>query len=190
MTLGKLWADADGHHPNAEMSWVGQSFWSTLITSASELLAVEGLIQPVPPAVLDLVGRMRYPASLRAMPRQVSDSAVGLGVLHVDGHVVVSVIDLAGRSDLEPLEIAAVDCRLYAVLVNEDQPRVAPLVPLRGFKELLSETAGLRRLAAREVVDAVAKLRCDLRGPDPWSVLMLPDAQRLRSVTVTVCQPW
>lgn len=190
MTLGKLWADADGQHPNAELSWLGQSFWSTLTTGASGVPAVEGLIQPAPSAVLDLVGLMRYPACFRAVPMQVADSAVGLLVLHADDHVVVSVLDLAGRSDLELLEIAAVDCRLYALMVSQSRPGVAPLVPVRGFSELLGEIEGLRRLAAREVVDTVAKLRLQLRGPDAWSVLMLPDAERLKSLTITVCQPW
>lgn len=190
MTLGKLWADADGQHPNAELSWLGQSFWSTLTTSASGLPAVEGLVQPAPSAVLDLVGLMRYPAYFSAVPMQVGDSAVGLLVLHADGNVVVSVLDLAGRSDLELLEIAAVDCRLYALLVSQSRPGLTPLVPIRGFSELLAETEGLRRLAAREVVDAVAKLRRNLRGPDAASVLMLPEVQRLKSLSITVCQPW
>ena len=53
MTLGKLCADADGHHPNADVSWVGQSFWSTLTTSPSGVPAVEGLIQPPPHDVAD-----------------------------------------------------------------------------------------------------------------------------------------
>lgn len=151
---------------------------------------MEGLVQPAPSAVLDLVGLMRYPASFRAVAMQVDDSAVGLLVLHVDAHVVVSVLDLAGRSDLELLEIAAVDCRLYAMLVCQNRPGVAPLVPVTGFSELQSETEGLRRLAARELVGAVAQLRKVLRGPDPGAILMLPDAQRLKSLTVTICQPW
>ena len=162
----------------------------TLISSAAEVASLEVLIQPVPLAVLDLVGRMRYPAAFWATSMPVDDSgAAGLLILHVDGHAVVTVLDLAGRSDLDALEMATADCRLCAQLVNEQQPRMAPIVPVRGFKELLSELAGQRRLAAKEVVDAVAKLRQVLSGPDAWSLLMLPEAQRLRSITVTLCQP-
>ncbi|MDM0076883.1 hypothetical protein QTH90_20915 [Variovorax sp. J2P1-59] len=96
---------------------------------------------------------------------------------------------MAGRSDLESLEISAVDCRLYALLVGQSRPGMAPLVPIRGFSELLSETEELRRLTESEVFDAVAGLREDLRGPKACSVLMLPGAQRLKSLTITVCQP-
>lgn len=193
MTRLKLWPYEGDGNPNAisDETWAGQSYWSTLISTASELASVEALIQPVPRAVLDLVGRMRYPAAFWAVSMPVGESsAVGLLILHVEDHVVLSVLDFAGRTDLEPLEIATADCRLYAQLVNEHQPRMAPIVPVRGFKELLSELAGLRRLAAREVMDAVAHLRKVLQGSDAWSLLMLPDTHRLKSLTVTVCQPW
>lgn len=185
-----LWSD-DAANPIADEAWVGKSRWSTLISSAAEVASLEALVQPVPLAVLDLVGRMRYPAAFWAVSMPVGEtSAAGLLILHVDGHAVVSVLDLAGRSDLEALEMATADCRLCAQLVNEQQPRMAPIVPVRGFKELLSELAGMRRLAAKEVVDAVANLRQVLRGSDAWSLLMLPEAQRLRSISVTLCQPW
>lgn len=193
MTRLKLWPDEANGNPNGvcDEAWAGQACWSTLVSSAGELASVEALIQPVPPAVLDLVGRMRYPAAFWADTMPVGDSsAVGRLVLHVGDHVVVSVVDFAGRSDLEALEMATADCRLYAQLVNEHQPRIAPIVPVRGFTELLSELAGLRRLTARELMDTVAKLREVLRGPDAWPVLMLPHAQKLKSVTVTLCQPW
>lgn len=190
--LGKLWPDEGEGSPNptCEEAWAGQSFWSTLISSASELASVEALIQPVPLAVLDLVARMGYPTAFRAVPMQVGDrSAVGLLILHVEDHLVLSVLDVAGRSDLEALETAAADYRVYAQLVNEHQPRRAPIVPVRGLKELLSKLSGLRRLAAKELGDTVSQLREAIRGPDAWPVLMLPDATP-KSVTVTVCQPW
>jgi hypothetical protein len=185
-----LWSH-DAANPICDEAWAGQSRWSTLISSAAEVASLEALVQPVPVAVLDLVGRMRYPAAFWATSIPVGDSsAAGLLVLHVDGHAVVTVLDLAGRSDLEALEIATADCRLCAQLVNQQQPRMAPTVPVRGFKELLSELAGQRRLAAREVVDAMGKLRQVLSGSDAWSLLMLPESQRLKSLTVTLCQPW
>lgn len=185
-----LWSH-DAENAISDEGWVGQSRWSTLISSAAEVASLEALVQPVPLAVLDLVGRMRYPAAFWATSMRVGDTGTaGLLILHVDGHAVVSVLDLAGRSDLEALEIATADCRLCAQLVNQHQPRMAPIVPVRGFKELLSELAGQRRLAAKEVVEAVAKLRQVLSGSDAWSLLMLPEAQRLRSLTVTLCQPW
>lgn len=189
MTLQILWSH-DAENPICDEAWAGQSSWSTLISSAAEVASLEALVQPVPPAVLDLVGRMRYPVAFWATSMPVGDSsAAGLLILHVDGHALVSVLDLAGRSDLEALKMATADCRLCAQLVNQQQPRMAPIVPIRGFRELLSELAGLRRLAARELVDAVANLREGLSGPDAWSLLMLPEAQRLRSITVTLCQP-
>ncbi|GAB3757317.1 hypothetical protein GCM10028796_01280 [Ramlibacter monticola] len=161
------------------------------MSTATELASLEALIQPVPPAVLDLVGRMRYPAAFSADSMRVGDSsAIGMLVLYVPDHVVLTVLDFAGRSELETLKIATADCRLYAQLVNEHTPRMAPIVPVRGFKDLLSELAGLRRLAARELEDTMAKLQDALRGPDAWSLLMLPPGQKLTSVTLTLCRPW
>ena len=190
MTLQMLWSVNAGSQTSDE-AWAGQSRWSTLISTAAEGASLEALVQPVPSAVLDLVGRMRYPAAFWAVSMPVGEtSAVGLLIMHVEGHAVVTVLDLAGRSDLEALEIATADCRLCAQLVNERQPRVAPIVPVRGFKELLTELAGLRRLTAREAMNAMAHVRKVLQGSDAWSLLMLPDTHRLKSLTVTDCQPW
>ena len=191
MTPGKLWPDADGRHPHAGQSWIGQACWTTLsvhiaIGSSARRPDMAALILSVPASLHADFG-MRV-ASCSARWRNWHDTGVGCVTLRTPTHLAVAVLDVAGHTESDRLKAAASDGCLYAIPVAEELAEVTPLVPIYGFRDMLVEAAAARRLTAREFTQAVADVRADLRRPQGFSELS-PFEQQVDSLIVNVCMP-
>jgi hypothetical protein len=112
-------------------------------------------------------------------------SGIGLLALSAGAHAVLAVLDIAGRADLAELEGAARSGKLAVGIASARDPAVTPLVQVAGFSDALSDATSLRRLAARELVQAVTDVRSILRGPAAWALLGTPVA-RYDTLTVNV----
>lgn len=191
MTPGKLWPDADGRHPHAEHSWIGQACWTTLsvsvaIGASARQPDLEVLVLSVPASLHGDFG-MRV-ATCSARWKSWKQGGVACVTLRTPSHLLAALVDVAGHSKLDHLKAAASDGRLYAMPVAEDLPEVTPLVPIYGFRDMLVEAAASRPLAAREFTQAISDLRADLRQPGGWSELS-PFEQRVDCLTINACVP-
>lgn len=187
-TPGKLWASADGAHPGCEQVFFGQSCWSTLSADparGSAGLGLEVLLLSVPPDLHEFQGVVLAECSARLSAWK--ESALGLVKLRTSSQVVLAVLDVAGRRDLARLERAARGSGVYAMTVAAGQ-RATPVLRIHGFRDMLSEAAGLRRLTAKEFTAAIADLRAELRETrDHWCLRSA--AEQVKTLTINVTQP-
>ena len=191
MTPGKVWADADGRHPHAEQSWIGQACWTTL--SVNVAIGSSARQPDLPVLVLSAPASLHKDFGMRVVTcsarwRRWGQSGVGCVTLRTPTHLITAVLDVAGHTELEPLKLAASDGRLYAMPVAEELAEVTPLVPIYSFRDMLVEAAATRRLGAGEFTQAIIDLRADLRRPAGWSDFH-PFEQRVDSITINVCLP-
>lgn len=191
MTAGKIWPDADGRHPHAGQSWVGQACWTTLplqvvVGSSGRQPDLAALVLSVPASLHSDFGMCVATCSARWRPWR--DSGVGCITLRTPTHLIAALVDVAGDTECDRLEAAARDARLYAMPVAEELAEVTPLVPIRGFRVMLDAAVAARRLAAQEFKEAIADLREDLRQPHGFSKFSQFE-QRVDSLTVNACIP-
>jgi hypothetical protein len=191
MTPGKLWPDADGRHPHAEQSWIGQACWTTLsvniaIGSSARQPDLAALVLSAPASLHGDFG-MRV-ATCSARWRKWNDAGVACVSLRTPTHLVAAVLDVAGNTHFDRLKAAASDGCLYAMPVAEEMAQVTPLVPIYGFRDMLVDAAAARRLTAREFTQAITDLRAELRRPDGWFEFSAFD-QRVDCLTVNVGIP-
>lgn len=193
--LGHVYPDADcpQHHLHAARAYVGRAH---LLThhffspddSPEPDNAMHSVMLSVPPSMHRRVVEDR--PSLRAVTVLVPWAKTsGIGILVVDAggmDAVLAVLDIAGRTDLEQLNVAARDGRVTAGIASDADPNVTPLVPVSGFADALSDARSLRRLAAREFVESVAAVRSILRGPG-GPALLCKFPPRLETLTVLTC---
>jgi hypothetical protein len=185
---GKIWPDADGRSPHCDEVWVSQSCWTTLSPTRApwakgDIPALEVLAVSVPPGMHEFQGVLLAESS--ASFRKWKDSGVGLVKVRTPSQVALALLDLAGRQDLAKLERAANESGVYAMPIAAGDP-ATPLVRIRGFREMLSEAAGLRRLSAQELTEAIVDFRAELRGP--YNLLSAyPGAERVCGLTISVC---
>lgn len=192
MEAGKLWKDSLGHHPFARSSWIGKADWLALNMRSPVLddpdeeaeWKAELLALSVPSGLDWLVDTTAKPRALITfLPWR--DSGIGLFTMANSIHAVVAVLDLAGRGDLLHLAEADAQGRLLVAACSSD---VSPTFPLRGLSPAIREAGGHRRLAARELTEAIEDLRWLLRSPALYHLCGLPSSElELESLTLNVC---
>jgi hypothetical protein len=115
-------------------------------------------------------------------------SGIGLLVVAAAADAVLAVVDIAGRADLAELQVAARQGKLTAGISSDADPAVTPLLTVAGFADAVSDARSLRRLSARELVEAVVEVRSILRGPAAHALLGMPvTVTRLDTLTVNCC---
>jgi len=203
-TIGQLFREAFGPNPFASATWIGQAAWQTLepttVPAYPEGLFADyadGFIEQLPELQVLQVSvppDLLWAACNAASPRAVAsflpwrDSGIGVITLTKADEALVVVMDLAGRADAVALRDASAEDRVAAALCTEKELEICPLLKVVGVSEALAEAASHRRLAAREVVEAIEDLRWILRTDAVFPLLGLMPT-RLKSLTLNVCQP-
>lgn len=203
--FGRTYRDATPHHPHALESYVGQAVLQVhrgyMPDENPHADATWHSINlAVPPAF--------HAAALRAINGLVATVSLvpyndtsGLGILTVrtapepDGcSAVLAVLDLAGRPDLQALRSNALEDLVAVGPVNSADPAVTPQARLVGLYRALDEARPLRRLMARELVQAMEDVRALLRTKAAHALLgtfaehrLWSCPPRLKSITLNVC---
>lgn len=202
MTPGKIWPDSLGQHPYARDSWIGQAIWRTFDPQniymdedgePAVFPELRVLALSVPPSMHWLTCRQ---GPLRAFASFLPwrDSGIGIVALAASdagtNEVVIAVNDLAGRTDTHDLRLAAAESRVGIAACTELEPEVCPIHPIVGLADALAEAGSYRRLAARELTEAVEDVRWTLRSPAVFPMAGLGlSGMDLRSITLNVTLP-
>lgn len=194
MKLGMVIRDADGVHPYARTSWVGQTFHEQVQFSSpndawSSKTAMFTLNLPIPPELHEYVvtAQPRLRAWVNSVPWEASQ--VGLLTVSVaDRHAIVCLLPLAERQDLGPWGHAAAQGKLAAGLASNVYPSVTPMVRVLGFEEALEDASASPELSQADLAGAVQALRRLLRGRAARRFLGLP-TQMLETLVVSVWSP-
>lgn len=194
MNLGQVFADADGQHPHAVNSYVGRSILQAAPGNSFDdpstlQVAWHSIMVAAPLSMHRQVFERRAPAraAVSLVPWSES-SGLGLLVVNAVADVVLAILDIAGRTDLTELQLAARQDKLAVGIASDADAGVTPLLPVSGFADALSEARTLRRLSARELAEAITEVRLILRGPAAYSLLGIPmTGTRLDTLTVNAC---
>lgn len=192
MHAGHVYPESDSHHPLATRSYCGHAFLLTHYFNSpgdppTADTAMHSILLAVPASMHRSVLEERPPIRATAvLAPWVARGGVGLLAVSTAVDAVVAVVDIAGRSDLAELQVAARRGRLSIGISSDEDPAVTPLVDVAGFADALAEARSLRRLSARELVEATAEVRSLLRGPAGRAFLGSSTA-KLDSLTINVC---
>lgn len=195
MELGDIYSDAFGRHPFSARSFCGTAEWVSVTRdhfpepdAPSVVQDVEMLLASVPESLHRKVGAgATTHASMLFLPWGTT-GGVGIVNLVAGDDVLVALMDIAGRTDLEHLIAADIARAVELTVCSKDEMDMCPSVRLAGAAAAVTEAETRRRMSAKEFQEAIADVRWLLRTSAVFPFLAA-ERKEFSSITLNVVQP-
>lgn len=190
--ITKLWRDSAGRHPFAEESWITQATWTGWQAdpfSGDDTLSMRGLVIPVPASLHgEIVWNRRKARAIFSLVPWRRDSGFAIAVVATPQDVSVTVLDVAGRADLDRLESADRHRKVPVMIATAEEPEISPCIHPEGLAAVLAEAARLQPMTQDEFTEATGELMAVLRTSAVFPMVGVRGPM-LRTLTLAVSPP-
>lgn len=189
--ITKLWRDS-ARHPYAEESWITQATWTGWQADPfgeDDTQSIRGLVIPVPATLHgEIVWNRRTARAIFSLLPWRRDTGIAIAVVATPRDAAVTVLNVAGRADLERLETADRHRKVPVMIATDEEPEISPWIRPEGLADVLAEAARLKPLAESEFTEAIEELRSVLRTSAIFAMVGV-QVPMLRTLTLAVSPP-